>query len=91
MAQANKTTDHDTIRHWAEERGGHPARVAGRNDDSGGILRIDFGESEPSLEEIPWDAFFETFENRDLAFLYQDKTEDGGTSRFFKFVRRHGE
>ena len=28
------------------------------------------------------------FDEAGLAFLYQDKTADGGTSRFHKFVRR---
>lgn len=83
------TTDHDTIRNWAEARGGAPARVKGTGgDDGGGILRIDFGEKEESLGEISWDEFFETFEKNRLAFLYQDKAADGQTSRFFKFVRR---
>jgi hypothetical protein len=88
MAQASKTTDHDKIRKWVEERGGRPTRVAGTDDDSGGgILRIDFGKPEDSLEEISWDEFFDTFEDRDLAFLYQDEKK----SRFFKFVRRQGD
>jgi len=85
MAQATKTTDHETIRQWIEARGGRPTRVSGTDDDSGGgILRVDFGEPEDSLEEISWDEFFDTFEDRKLAFLYQDEKK----SRFFKFVRR---
>ena len=66
-----------------------PARVkatAGKGGD--GILRIDFGEPEASLETISWDDFFATFDENDLAFLYQDRTSDGKTSRFFKFVHR---
>jgi len=90
MSQAQTTTDHDEIRRWVEERGGRPSRVASTESDKdgGGILRIDFGEPEDSLEEISWDDFFETFEDRKLAFLYQDKASSGGKSRFFKFVRR---
>lgn len=88
MTQANTTTDHDTIRKWAEERGGHPARV--KTDEPGGILRIDFGEPEESLEEIGWDEFFRIFEDRKLAFLYQEKTGDGESSRFNKLVDRQG-
>lgn len=83
------TTDHDTIRRWAEERGGVPAVVRGTEDDEGeGILRIDFAEPDDSLEEISWEEFFEVFEDRELAFLYQDETEDGNESRFFKLVNR---
>ena len=35
---------------------------------------------------IEWGEFFEIFDENDLNFLYQDKTADGGTSRFNKFV-----
>lgn len=86
MTESRTTTDHDEIRRWAEARDGHPARVKGQGE--GGILRIDFGEPEDSLEEIDWDTFFEIFDDNDLAFLYQEKTQDGGTSRFNKFVDR---
>jgi hypothetical protein len=84
------TVDHATIRRWAEERGGHPAAVkATREKDDPGILRIDFDSTEsPDLERVSWDRFFHKFDQRKLAFLYQDKTADGGTSRFFKFVQR---
>ncbi len=91
MAQASTTTDHGTIRKWAEQRGGKPARVKGTEDKSGeGILRFDFAEPDEKLEKISWDEFFRTFDDRELAFLHQDKTADGKTSRFFKFVRRDG-
>ena len=85
MSEAKATTDHDEIRRWVEERGGVPARV--RGTEPGGILRIDFGEPEESLEEIPWETFFEIFEERGLAFLHQDEG-DGGKSRFNKLVER---
>ncbi len=91
MAQAERTTDHNQIRQWVEERGGFPATVeATAQDDEAGILRIDFPgySGEQSLERIDWDEFFEKFEESDLAFLYQDKTDDGQTSRFCKFVAR---
>lgn len=83
---SSTTTDHDIIRHWAEARRGHPARV--RTEDEGGILRIDFGRPEDNLERIDWDAFFEIFDERSLAFLYQDETADGEKSRFNKFITR---
>jgi len=89
MSAAKTTTDHDIIRKWAEQRGGRPAAVAATHEDSaGGLLRIDFGKKEDTLDEIGWDEFFKTFEERDLAILYQEETEAGGKSRFFKFVRR---
>ena len=83
------TTDHDTIRKWIEQRGGTPTVVKDTEDADGeGILRIDFQEPDEALEEISWDDFFDTFEDRKLAFLYQDETADGDESRFFKFVSR---
>ena len=86
---SKQTTDHEEIRKWVQARDGRPAAVAQTHSgDDAGILRIDFGEKEPELEEISWEEFFQTFDDRKLAFLYQDKTKDGGTSRFFKFVRR---
>ena len=89
MAAGEKTTDHEEIRRWIEERGGRPSRVRGTEsgDEGGGILRVDFGEPEESLEAISWEDFFDVFEDRELAFLHQDEIE-GQTSRFFKFVSR---
>src|SRR3954469_19676208 len=87
MSQATTTTDHDEIRRWAEERGGRPSLV-GTARGRGGILRFDFGEPEPNLEETSWEEFFRIFDESDLAFLHQDEAASGGTSRFFKFVAR---
>lgn len=85
------TTDPKKIKKWVEERGGRPAHVKGTGGkDDAGLLRIDFPgySGENSLEEISWEEFFEKFEEKDLAFLYQDKTKDGEESRFFKLVSR---
>ncbi|MGE6739461.1 hypothetical protein ACQKGC_04200 [Allorhizobium pseudoryzae] len=87
MSEAVETTDHKTIKRWIEERGGHPSRVKGAKE--GGILRVDFGKPEDNLEAIKWEDFFSIFDENDLAFLYQDETKDGKTSRFNKFVSKH--
>jgi hypothetical protein len=87
-SHSNTTTDHDAIRRWVESRQGRPTRVKGTGEHGEGILRIDFAEPDEKLEEISWEEFFETFDDRKLAFLHQDQTADGKTSRFFKFVRR---
>lgn len=88
---AKATIDHDEIRAWVEERGGCPARVkrSGRGDDPG-ILRIDYTgfSGKDTLEKIPWDEFFRWFDENELAFLHQDTTAGGKTSRFSKLVRR---
>jgi hypothetical protein len=84
------TTDHDQIRRWVEARDGTPAAVrATESDDDPGILRIRFrDESADDLDAIGWQEFFAKFEESGLAFLCQDRTTDGGTSRFHKFVKR---
>lgn len=90
MSSAKTTTDHNAIRKWVESRNGRPAVVKGTEGRDGeGILRIEFRHGD-KLEDIAWDEFFETFEDRKLAFLHQDKTADGSESRFFKFVAREG-
>lgn len=88
---SNVTTDHEEIKNWVESRGGHPASVKRtREGDGSGILRIDFPgyEGGGSLEPISWEEFFEQFESRKLAFLYQEKTASGEVSRFNKIVSR---
>ena len=86
MSEAKTTTDHDEIRKWVEARKGRPSRV--KTSGEGGLLRIDFRESDEEFEELSWDEFFGIFDENELAFLCQDKTADGKTSRFNKFVSR---
>ncbi|MFB9863464.1 hypothetical protein [Rufibacter immobilis] len=83
---AKTTTDHNTIRKWAEARDGKPATVKGTGKgEEAGLLRINFpGYAEDNLEEISWEEFFEKFEEKKLAFLYQDEKD----SRFSKLVNR---
>ncbi len=90
---ARTTTDHDTIRQWVESHGGHPAVVerTTKDDEPSGILRIDFPgfSGEQTLTEISWDRWFEIFDERGLAFLYQDtRLRNGQPSRFNKIVTR---
>ena len=88
MASAERTTDHETIRHWTEERGGIPTIVKGTE----GLLRIDFvegpesGGREQKLEEVDWDEWFEIFDESNVEFLYSPEKE----SKFFKIVRAEG-
>jgi hypothetical protein len=87
ISSAEKITDHEEIKAWAQARGGRPSKVKDVGGD-GGILRFDFQEPDDKLEEISWDEFFKIFDERKLALLEQDKTASGATSRFFKFVER---
>lgn len=73
---AETTTDHETIRKWAEQHGGRPAAVRSTHKvDDVGIVRIMFPEREQSqhdqLDEITWDEFFRQFEESKLALLYE--------------------
>lgn len=90
MANSSTTTDHRTIREWAEARGAHPASVKGTETggEHAGILRLDFDPRDERLESISWDEFFAKFDEAKLAFLHQDHTADGSESRFHKFVSR---
>lgn len=88
MAGAAKpTTDHQKIRQWVEDHGGHPAAVKQTgSDDDPGVLRIDFPgySGEGSLEPISWDEFFE----KRTGWRSCTAEEPGEESRFFKLVRR---
>ena len=90
-ASSRTTTDHDEIRQWAKERGGRPSCVRNTGGDGDiGILRIDFPgySGEGSLEEISWDNWFEKFDERGLALLFQETTAGGQRSNFNKLVSR---
>ena len=91
MSTTNVTIDHDEIRKWAEARKGKPAAVkrTEKGDDLG-ILRIDFPgySGGDSLEHVSWDEWFENFDKKELALLYQDKLADGKQSNFNKLVSR---
>jgi hypothetical protein len=81
------TTDHDTIRKWAESHGGKPAAVDRTHKEGDvGIIRLMFPKSPQSehgsLVEISWEEFFKEFEERELALIYDED------SLFSKIVGR---
>jgi hypothetical protein len=90
MSTSKTTTDLKEIQKWAEARDGKPAKVKGVGGKDDGIIRINFPgySGEDSLEDISWEEWGEIFDDRELAFLYQDKTADGKESKFFKLVNR---
>lgn len=84
-----RTTDHETIRKWAEARNGKPA-VVSRDKEKTEMLRLNFpGYAEENLEEIDWDEWFDIFEDNDLALIYQEETKEGESSNFNKLVNRN--
>jgi hypothetical protein len=91
MEKAKTTTDHEHIKQFVEERGGHPARVKGTAvKDNSGVLLIDYPgySGTQTLEVISWDEFFKGFEQNELAFLYEDEKQAGSQSRFSKLINR---
>jgi hypothetical protein len=90
--ESKQTIDHDEIRRWVESRGGKPATITGTAErgENAGLLRIDFpsGVSNPPLEPISWEDFFDKFEAEGLAMIYQEETAKGEKSYFCKFVER---
>ena len=90
-AQAHTTTDHDEIRRWAEERDARPSCVRGTGDEGDiGMLRLDFPgySGERSLQPISWDDWFDKFDERGLALLFQETTARGAQSNFNKIIAR---
>jgi hypothetical protein len=39
------------------------------------------------LKKVSWNRWFETFDNNELVFLFQEHKADGSTSNFFKLNR----
>lgn len=75
------TTSHDEIRTWIESRSGHPA-----SQKAGGHLRVDFGSGEGKFRRITWDEFFQRFDSGNMEFVYQNSTQMGATSRYYRIV-----
>lgn len=86
--QTLRTRAHETIRNWAEERGGAPATVPGtEHGDHIGVLRLDFPALKAdNLRRVSWDQWFDLFEQRGLEFVYQEENKDGTRSNFFRLV-----
>jgi hypothetical protein len=62
-----RTTKHEVIKAWAEAHGGVPARVRTTTD----AIRVKIGDDEKQYEPIAWDAWFEVFDAKELAFVYE--------------------
>jgi hypothetical protein len=84
--QTLATRGHDVIQRWADERGGRPATVPDtEHDGRPGVLRMTFTrEGNSRLQEIDWDDWFRSFDERELVFIYQEAKKDGSQSNFFR-------
>jgi hypothetical protein len=80
------TRDHDAIRSWAGARRAVPVTVPGtEHGDRAGVLRLDFpGYGGGRLQEISWDDWFRSFDERGLVFLFPEHKSDGSQSNFFR-------
>jgi hypothetical protein len=85
--QTLATRSRDVVEDWARRRDGHPAAATRGDDGRPRVLRFDF-EGGPDkggsdLERISFDEWWQTFEERDLVFVYQERLSDGSQSNFF--------
>ena len=96
--QSLATRSHEVIRHWAKEREAVPATIEGtEHGNRPGVLQFNFpGFDKPGgkrLQEIDWDQWFRSFDDRQLVFLFQEHRTDGRQSNFFQMdnPNREGE
>jgi hypothetical protein len=89
--QTLATRAHDVIKTWAEEREAKPATIPGGDVDQPRVLRFDFPGFDDELEEVSWDAWFRTFDDRELVFLFQQHLKSGKSSNFFRLDSPHRE
>lgn len=83
--QSLATRDHTVIQRWTAERKAEPATVPGtEHEGRPGVLRFDFpGYGGRSLQHIPWEDWFASFDGRNLVFVFQEQKRDGSQSNFF--------
>lgn len=91
MSTTETTTDHDTIRKWAQQHGGKPARIVGTGakdpHENAGLIRIEFREPNDKFEEIEWDDFFNQMDENGLAMILQHQHADGSPTTFNRFIK----
>ena len=68
-----------------EERGARPVAATRGRGGEARSLRMKFTDgSSDRLEEIEWEEWLHTFEERDLVFVHQQQKRDGSQSNFFR-------
>lgn len=81
------TTNHEVIRNWARARDAEPATISGtEREGRAGVLTFNFpGYREGGkLRKISWTEWFDTFDTRQLNFIYQETRTNGQPSNFFR-------
>jgi hypothetical protein len=86
VGQTLATRSHEVIREWTELRAGIPAKIRRpvREEDPN-LLDLDLPGYGEDLRHIEWLEWFETFDEQDLVFVYQEHKTDGDLSNFFHF------
>lgn len=92
-----QTTDHSVIKSWIETHQGRPAIIkpSGPAGETVG-LRIDFpGPDDEALlsrtrpsQTVDWETFFKLFEEKQLAFEYDEKDYGYPVKIEYRFVKR---
>lgn len=87
-----RTTDHATIRRWAEARKARPMAVEDPRSPDVPSIRLSFPDARTSdggsLTEIAWDEWLRRFDEAGLVFVYRETEPDGSPSRFNRLERR---
>lgn len=81
--QTLATRSLEVIRRWAEARGARPATTPGGDVERPRVLRFDFPDFDKGLQELSWEAWGRTFDERRLVFVFQENKRDGKQSNFF--------
>jgi hypothetical protein len=86
QGQSLATRSPEVIKHRAQERQAVPATVPGtEHGDHLGVLRFNFpGYGGRKLQEVSWDQWLKTFQDRHLVFLFQEHKKNGDMSNFFR-------
>lgn len=83
------TYDHQVLKNWAAQRGAIPALW--QASPQGGRLGFRFLQqptATPPATELSWEAFFEEFEARQLALLFEDNNDEGKLSHKYTLIDR---
>ena len=82
--QTLATRNPQVIQAWADARGARPATSPGGDPERPRVLRFDFPDYDRGLQEVPWEAWLRTFDERELVFVYQENMKAGNQSNFFR-------
>jgi hypothetical protein len=89
------TRDHEVIRQWASRRRAEPATGEATSSgpatiavaDTGAGIRFNF-PGVGAFRPISWEEWFANFDRYELAFLYENPTDEGaGLSYRYRIVR----